>query len=241
MLQKKSGMKIIRTLADEAPLTIYAMAKKSDVAVSLVHKIVKDPETGLEPQKIVRAISEATWRTGLKRVEYILTFRGLVEYFSLLFEEKPVKRPEVKHVIKRYRQFCDYPVFAEHEFLEAWLGAEVYDYICSTAWILKNRPPFVPVITDSVSGSLPAIIQSINERLPPIPIQLEEKILPYAFTLVFFDFVAMTLEGKKISSTPNPALYRLVDEAFEERRKTLEQSLKEVEKLKNAFKKQFST
>jgi hypothetical protein len=34
---------------------------------------------------------------------------------------------------KKYRQFYDYPIFTEQEFLEAWLGAKVYDFICSTA------------------------------------------------------------------------------------------------------------
>jgi hypothetical protein len=240
MLEKHSGMKIIRALADEAPLTIYAIAKKSSVAVSLVHKIVKNAETGLEPQKIVKAYSERTWRTGLKRVEYILTFHGLMEYFSLLFEEKQVERSKVRSVVKKYRRFYDYPIFTEQEFLEAWLGAEVYDYVCSTAWIIKKRPPSIPIITESVSGSLPAIIQSINEERPLIPIQEEEKILPYAFTLVFFDSVNMALEGKKISSTPNPVLYKLVDETYKALTEALKQRLKEVEKIEDTLKKQFS-
>jgi hypothetical protein len=58
---------------------------------------------------------------------------------------------------------------------------------------------------------------------------------------VFFDFVAVALEGERISSKPNSALYRLVDETFKELRETLEQHLKGVEKLENALKKQFST
>jgi len=142
---------------------------------------------------------------------------------------------------KKYGQFYDYPIFTEQEFLEAWLDAKVYDWICSTAWILKNHPPFIPIITEGVSGSLPAIIQSINEGRPPISIQWEEKILTYAFTLVFFDFVAVALEGEKISPTPNPALYKLVDEAFKELREALEQHLEGVEKLEDALKKRFST
>jgi hypothetical protein len=241
MREKSSSIKIFRALADEAPLTTYAIAEKSGVAVSFVHKIVKDPKTGLEPQKIVKVYSEGTWRTGLKRTEYILTFHGLVEYFSLLFEEKQVERSEVKRAIKKYRQFYDYPIFTEQEFLEAWLGAEVYDYVCSTAWIIKNRPPSIPIITEGVSGSLPAIIQSINEGRPPISIQWEEKILTHAFTLVFFDFVAVALKGEKISSTPNSALYRLVDETYKELREALERRLKGVEKLGGTLKKQFGS
>jgi hypothetical protein len=241
MLKKNSGLKILGTLAQEAPLTIYALARKSGVAVSLVHKIVKNPETGLEPQKIVRVTSEGTWRTGLRRVEYVLTFRGLVEYFSLLVEEKLVKRPEVNSVIRRYREFCDYSVFTEQEYLEAWLGPQVYDLICSTAWILKNRPPSVPIITESVSGSLPAIIQSINEQRIPIPIQWEEKTLPYVFALVFFDFVALATKGEKTSASPNPVLYKLVNETYEALRDALEQQIKEVEKFEDALKKQLST
>ena len=58
---------------------------------------------------------------------------------------------------------------------------------------------------------------------------------------MFLDFVAVALEGERISSTPNPALYKLVDEAFKELRETLEQHLKGVEKLEDALKKQFST
>jgi hypothetical protein len=241
MREKNSGMKIIRTLADEAPLTIYAIAKKSGVAISFVHKVVKEPEIGLEPQKIVRVYSEGKWRTGLKRVEYVLTFRGLVEYFNLLIEEKQVERSEIKRAIKKFRQFYDYPIFTEQEFLEAWLGARVYDYVCSTAWILKNYTPSIPIITEDVSGSLPAIIQSINEGRPPISIQGEEKILTHAFTLLFFDIVAVALEGEKISSTPNPALYKLVDETYRELRDALEKRLKDVEKLEDALKRQFST
>jgi hypothetical protein len=241
MLEKKSDMKIIRALADEPPLTIYAIAKKSGVAVSLVHNIVKNPETGLGPRKIVRVYSEGTWRTGLKRIEYVLTFRGLVEYFNRLFEERHVERSEVKNAIKRYRQFCDYPVFREQEFLEAWLGARVYDYVCSTAWILKNRPPSIPIITKSVSASLPAMIQSVNEGRPPFSIQEEDKILTHAFTLVFFDLVNVALVGEKISAAPNPALYKLVDETYGELRDALEQRLKEVEKLEDTLKKHFST
>jgi hypothetical protein len=241
MREKNSNMKILRALADEAPLTIYAIARKSGVAVSLVHKIVRNLETGFEPQKIVKVTSEGTWRTGLRRVEYVLTFRGLVEYFGLLLEEKRVERSEVKSVIRRYREFYDYPVFTEQESLEAWLGPQVYDLICSAAWILKNRPPSVPIITEGISGSLPAIIQSINERRIPIPIQWKEKILPYAFALVFFDLVALATKGEKISHTPNPALYKLVDETYEALRGALEQRLKEVEKFEDALKKQLST
>lgn len=241
MREKNSSMKIIRTLADEAPLTIFTIAKKSGVAVSLVHKIVKDPKTGLEPQKIVKVYSESTWRTGLKRIEYILTFRGLVEYFSLLFEEKRVERSEVKKVIKKYRQFYDYPIFTEQEFLEDWLGEKVYDWICSTAWILKSHPPSIPIITKSISGSLPAIIQSIMKGRIPISIGWEEKILTYTFTLVFFDLIAVWFEGEKISPTPNPVLYKLVDETYKELREALERRLKGVEKLGDALKKQFST
>ena len=241
MRETNSGVKIIRALAHEEPLTVYAIAAKTGVAVSFVHKIVKDPKTGLEPQKVVKVYSERTWRTGLKRTEYILTFRGLVEYFNLLFEEKQVERSEVKSVIKKYRQFYDYPIFTEQEFLEAWLGAKVYDFICSTAWMLKNRPPSIPIITESISGSLPAIIQSINEGCLLVSIQWEEKILTYAFTLVFFDFVAVVLEGERISSAPNPALHKLVDETYKELREALERRLKDVEKLEDARKKQFST
>jgi hypothetical protein len=142
---------------------------------------------------------------------------------------------------KKYRQFYDYPIFTEQEFLEAWLGAKVYDFICSTAWILKSHPPSIPIITEGVSGSLPAIIQSINEGFPILPIQREEKILRYAFTLMFFDSVNFALEGERISPTPNPALYKLVDETFKELRETLEQHLKGVEKLEDALKRQFST
>jgi hypothetical protein len=58
---------------------------------------------------------------------------------------------------------------------------------------------------------------------------------------VFFDFVAVALEGERISSTPNPALYRLVDETYNELREALERRLKNVEKLEDALKKQFST
>jgi len=164
-----------------------------------------------------------------------------VEYFSLLFEEKQGERSRVRSVIRRYRRFCDYPIFAEQEFLEAWLGERVYDFICSTAWILKNRPPSIPIITEGIYGSLPAIIQSIKEGRPPIPIQWEEKILSYAFTLVFFDLVALALEEGRISFTPNPVLYKLVDETCKELRKALEQRLKGVERLEDALKKQFST
>jgi len=39
---------------------------------------------------------------------------------------------------KKYKQFYDYSIFTEQEFLEAWLGAKVYDFICSTAWTLKQ-------------------------------------------------------------------------------------------------------
>ncbi|MFZ0966132.1 MAG: hypothetical protein WAN82_05850 [Candidatus Bathyarchaeia archaeon] len=117
----------------------------------------------------------------------------------------------------------------------------MYDFICSAAWILKSHPPSIPIITEGVSGSFPTIIQSINEGRPPILIQWEEKILTYAFTLVFFDFVAVALEGEKISSTPNPALYKLVDEIYNELREAMEHRLKDVEKLEDALKKQFST
>jgi hypothetical protein len=164
-----------------------------------------------------------------------------MEYFSLLLEERRVERSEVKSVIRRYREFYDYPLFIEQESLEAWLGPQVYDLICSAAWILKNRPPSVAIITESVSGSLPAIIQSINERRIPIPIQWEEKIMPYAFALVFFDLVALATKGEKISHTPNPALYKLVNETYKALKDALEQRLKEVEKFEDALKKQLST
>jgi hypothetical protein len=58
---------------------------------------------------------------------------------------------------------------------------------------------------------------------------------------VFFDFVAVALEGERISSTPNPALHKLVDETYEALREAMERRLKDVEKLEGALKKQFST
>jgi len=58
---------------------------------------------------------------------------------------------------------------------------------------------------------------------------------------VFFDFLAVALEGERISSTPNPALYRLVDETYNELREALERRLKGVEELEDTLKKQFST
>jgi len=58
---------------------------------------------------------------------------------------------------------------------------------------------------------------------------------------VFFDFVVVALEGERISSTPNPALYRLVDETYNELREALERRLKGVEELEDTLKKQFST
>jgi len=58
---------------------------------------------------------------------------------------------------------------------------------------------------------------------------------------VFFDFVAVVLEGERISSAPNPALHKLVDETYKELREALERRLKDVEKLEDARKKQFST
>ena len=58
---------------------------------------------------------------------------------------------------------------------------------------------------------------------------------------MFFDFAAVALEGEKISPTPNPALYKLVDETYKELREALERRLKDVEKLEDALKKQFST
>jgi hypothetical protein len=234
-------MKIIRELASEAPLTIYAIAKKSNIAVSLVHKVVRNPETGLEPRGIVRVYSEGTWRTGLKRVEYILTFLGLVDYFNLLFLQKHVDRTRVKRVVKKYGEFCDYPIFTEHESLETLLGPEVYDFICSAAAILKNYPPSIPITAKDASGSFPAIIRSIKEGRPPISIQQQEKILRYAFTLVFFELAATALAGKRISPTPNPSLYKLIDETFKEFEEGLEQRLTGVEKLEEALKKQFST
>jgi hypothetical protein len=39
MREKNSIMKVIKVLADEAPLTICAPAKKSSVAVSLVARV----------------------------------------------------------------------------------------------------------------------------------------------------------------------------------------------------------
>jgi len=58
---------------------------------------------------------------------------------------------------------------------------------------------------------------------------------------VFFDFVAVALKRERISSTLNSALYRLVDETCNELREALERRLKDVEKLEDALKKQFST
>jgi hypothetical protein len=108
MREENSSVKIIKALADGAPLTVYAIAKKTGVAVSFVHKVVKEPKVGLGPQKIVKVHSERTWRTGLERVEYILTFRGLVEYFNILFEQGQEKATlEAKEAIEKYRRFYD--------------------------------------------------------------------------------------------------------------------------------------
>jgi hypothetical protein len=240
--KETSSMKIMRALADEAPLTVYSIARKSGVAVSFVHKVVKQPKMGLEAQNIVKALSASTWRTGLERVEYILTFRGLMEYFNLTFVERKTRATlRTKKTIKKYRQFYDYPLFTELDYLETWLGLKVYDFICSSAWMVKNRPPSIPILTPTVSGSLPRIIQSVMERRPGLSLQTEERILMHAFTLVFFDLATLASEEEKIDIMPNKALYKLVNETYRELREALEERLRIVARLEDGLKKRFGT
>jgi|GEM_PF-6017186 hypothetical protein len=240
--EETSNGKIMRALGEEAPLTVYAIARKSGVAVSFVHKVVKQPKVGMEAQNIMKALSASTWRTGLERVEYVLTFRGLMEYFNLTFAEGKTKATQgIKKTIKKYRQFYDYPIFTEIDYLEAWLGLKVYDFICSTAWMVKNHPPSIPILTPTASGPLPTIIQSVMERRPGLSLQTEERILMHAFTLVFFDLATLASQEEKTGITPNKALYKLVDETYTELRKALEQRLRDVAEIEDELKKRFDT
>jgi hypothetical protein len=239
---ENSSVKIMRALADEAPLTVYAIARKSGVAVSFVHKVVKQPKLGLEAQNIVKVLSARTWRTGLERVEYILTFRGLMEYFNLTFAERKTRATlGTKKAIQKYRQFYDYPVFTEIDYLEAWLGSEVYDFICSAAWMVKNHPLSIPIVTDTVSGPLTTIIQNIMERKPRLSLQTEERVLMHAFTLVFFDLATLASQQEKTDIMPNKALYKLANETYKEVREAMKQRLRDVAKLEDGLKKRFGT
>ena len=239
-LGKTCSMRIIEALADEQPLTVYGVAKKSGIAVSFVHRVIKQPKVGLKALNIVKAYSSGTWRTGLERVEYILTFRGLLEYFNLLFEKKRTKETfKIREAIRKNGRFYNYPVFSEIDYLEAWLGARVYDFICSSAWMVRNYPPSIPIITDTVSGQLPSFVKDIMEGRLAIPPEAEEKILMHAYTLLFFDVATLAAPKETTETAPNPALFKLADDTYTELKAALDERITTVAKLEFVLKKKF--
>lgn len=240
MRARSSIKKIIETLALDAPLTMYSTAEKSKLAKSLVHVNIRHKKRGLEIQNIVKVHSETKWRTGMTSRSYILTFRGVLEYFDILFKEKRVERPEVKRVVQRYGDLLNFSLFKEHEFLARMLGEQVYDLFASVAWLLKNYPPHSPIVAETYRGQLSAFIQVFKDQQFPFPIRDEEEIWMYGYTLIFLQLIRPFIPEEKEKRHPNEILYHLVEATFAKEKKAQKEQLIRIEKLEKTLKSLFA-
>lgn len=259
MKPKRGIPKIILTLALAGEsLTPYAIAERSGLSKSLVHGYIKDPD-GLERLNIVKKTSEVPWRAGLKKANYILSFKGAVEYLDLACRMNS-KRSEIKKFIETHRAFYpDFALFTQHESLAQQLGDRIYDWYASTARVMKthHRPS---ALTNRLmrrhlaeirkTGRLPEGAKGIalesakkGERVlihmlgPPLLPKEEDEALMHEYALAFLDMIkAFDVQERKQFSI-NEALRTFFGKTLAKEIEASRETLDELRRERARFKK----
>ena len=241
MKKRKSIQTIICLLAKEAPLTPYKIAQKARLSEAIVHEDIRDKEMGLERQNTVKMHSISKF-AGRKRREYILSFKGIVEYLSLsLWGRFRETETEIKKFIKKYNEFCDYPLFKEHEFLAKWLrgsdgkplGDKIYREYSVVAYNLIENPPPVYYPGPGIRGPLPGLIQHplrdiLPDKKPVILPEDEEKIWMHGYALCF---IRLSEDVLPRGGVPNEVLRRFFKETIDKQKKSLAHERELLKKL----------
>ena len=220
MGRESAREKIICSLATEGPQTPYAIAKKAHVHNSAVHRIIKDKRIGLDALSIVVARSSEKWRTGLRRSEYTLTFRGMMNYLCLCHESQ-TDRSRVIRAIERHRDLC--PLFEEHQFLAKWLGDDIYPLFALAGWDVERG--HVPSPTTAKR------LEMLRRMEMPIDKKEKEQFWIHAFSITFLNLIGdIYLSRKKIKRMSNEKLYGFFKEIIDRERKSLTSRLSEFNK-----------
>lgn len=242
MKERKSTQAIIRLLAKEAPLTPYKIAKKTGLSEAIVHEDIRDKETGLERQNIVKVHSISKFGM-VKRREYILSFKGMVEYLSHAFVGRwRETETEIKKFIERYTEFYDYPLFKEHDFLALWLresngkplGDKIYRGYAGVAYNLRMHPLTTFYLGPGLIGYLPSLMEHpprviLPDKKPLLTLEDEEKLWMHAYALCFIQYFDIWLPRDEL---PNEGLRKFFKETIDKEMKSLKHGrevLKELE------------
>ena len=160
MHKRDAQQRIILALGREGkPLNPHVIAERTGLSDAGVQSAIKGTQ-GLVSVGMLRPFKEESWRAGGKKVDYLLTFRGVIEYLNLIETGarteiitnenggwKIVGRPDaymnVKEFIQKYSggeiKFCDYVPFKEHGALREWLGDSAYGFFYTAARKVKSR------------------------------------------------------------------------------------------------------
>ena len=237
--------------ADEAA---YVYGKKPDIVTpngiseegnlprSVVHNVIKNPVDGLERQKLVNVYAAEKWKTGRIRKEYVLSLRGLIEYFSLLVIEQRLDCQKIKQVINKYSEFVDYPLLAQYRSLEKWLGNNVYDIFVFAAWSLKYYPQHVPVDFRLKLQERKGVAKEISlEQFQGKFHERQRKsdaMLRLAYTYSFMN-LALKIDSKEKNRVPNFKLREYISQTYTIIGQGLENKLKELKKAQKSLEIQF--
>jgi len=236
---RDTNMKILGILALEGECCQYNLPKKLGKSYRTILRRVQD----LEMNKLIKIIrTERSAKKGKERKIYSLTFRGLIEFLFLLFKNTP-KTPEedkrwltIKHVVKNFNQYDDYPLFKQLEVLEKWVGErDFYNFLMALAWLLKTNPPHIAIEVKHGYGDLALFIQKLPfPEFSAHPSVSEAYV--YGFTYMFFLY-AWHFRRKEAKEGPfiNPTLHKLAQETFDKRLDTLKKEIEELKKLKVAY------
>jgi DNA-binding Lrp family transcriptional regulator len=242
MKKRDSFNSIIRMLAEEAPLTPNGISEEGNLPRSVVHNIIKNPVDGLERQKMVKVHAAEKWKTGRIRKEYVLSLRGLIEYFSLLVIEQRLDCQRIKQVVNKYSEFLGYPLLEQYRSLEKWLGNSVYDTFVFAAWSLKHYPQYIPLDfrlnlqeTKAISKkiSLEKFQGKFHERQ-----RKSEAMLRLAYTYSFMN-LALKADIKEKNRVTNFKLQEHFNQTYTRIGEELENKLKDLKKAQKSLEIQF--
>lgn len=246
---KESDKKICETLALHGPLSMYSIAKRADLSNSIVYTMIKDPERGLERKDIVKSIDRKKWRTGLKTANYILTFRGLVEFLGTT----KLPNSTIDKILRIYASLHDYAIFSEWENLKKeWFGSTIYTILRNAA-LSAMRQPYSPIISRSQESKAGPVDPKEHGEAGwrnnftwffLKEIESQDRNLKLATGILRGEGFEplFTIEGNRMHVEPlahrpikNTVIYKLMKEILEERRFQCHFHLAEIKKLEKLF------
>ena len=151
--KRDAKQRIIWILGQEgAPLIPHNIARKTGLTDAGVQTAIKSPR-GLMLAGLLKPFGEPKdWRAKGKTVEYILTFRGVIEYLDLIEERVETAilskdgfvvvgrrnaDAEIEKFIQKYCKFYNYVPFKNHGALREWLGDATYGFFSAAARNVK--------------------------------------------------------------------------------------------------------